>query len=349
MGPPKPPTKVNEGEYEVVKRLGAGCFGEVWRGVHAKTKEEVAMKFEFRESKSAPQLFREVEVIKSLRENSTPQGVVECLHFGKEGQFNCMVMEILGKSLEDHVQACGGKLTPKTTTLIAEQVLQRIEFFHSKKIVHRDIKPENFMFGIKNKIHHVYIIDFGLSKLYWDSTRNSHAVQKTGLSLTGTARYASINAHKGVEQSRRDDLEAIGHMFLYFLRGALPWSGLDAKTQEEKYRKICEKKEQTPLPELCKGFPDGFEKYLAYTRSLGFADQPDYDKMYNMIRGSRPAGCEDHQFQWFEGKELKDMGALVPLVQRTSQPQPDDKGTSKKGGAAGGGGGETSKGCCVIC
>lgn len=359
MGPPKPPSKVAEGEYEVVKRLGAGCFGEVWRGKNVKSGDEVAMKFEFRESKSAPQLFREAEVIKSLRENATPQGIVECFYFGKEGSFNCLVMEILGKSLEDHVQTQGGKLSAKTTGLIAEQVLQRIEFFHSKKLVHRDIKPENFMFGVKNKVHHVYIIDFGLSKLYWDSAKNLHASQKTGLSLTGTARYASINAHKGVEQSRRDDLEAIGHMFLYFLRGALPWSGLDAKTQEEKYRKICEKKEQTPLPELCKGFPKAFEDYLAYTRNLGFSEKPDYTKMWEMMRSVRTPGTEDHHYQWYEGKTASDLGhgPLVAVKLREMQPQPDDKGGTTKnlrgaagkndgGGQNGGGGG--GKGCCVI-
>jgi len=351
MGPPKPPSKVHDGEFEVVKRLGAGCFGEVWRGVNTGSNDpklsgqEVALKFEFRESKSAPQLFREVEVINQLRKAGTPQGVVECLYFGKEGSFNCMVMEILGKSLEDHVQACGGKLTPKTTTLIAEQVLQRIEYFHAAKIVHRDIKPENFMFGVKNKIHHVYIIDFGLSKNYWDAARNTHQVQKTGLSLTGTARYASINAHEGVEQSRRDDLEAIGHMFMYFLRGALPWSGLDAQTQEEKYRKICDKKKHTPLPDLCKGFPIAFQEYLAYCRALGFSDKPDYDKLYNLIRSSRPAGCEDKDFQWFEGKSIPDSDNLVPLEVRKAVPQPDDKGTDKKRNSTGG---EASKGCCLI-
>merc|ERR1719247_2909458 len=135
------------------------------------------------------------------------------------------------------------------------------------------------MFGVKDKIHHVYIIDFGLSKPYWDAIRKVHIGQKTGLSLTGTARYASINAHKGVEQSRRDDMEAIGHMFLYFLRGALPWSGLSAKTQEEKCRKIREKKEVTQLSDLCNGFPDAFEKYLGYCRNLGYYDRPDYDML----------------------------------------------------------------------
>lgn len=340
MGPPKPPSKVHDGAYEVVKRLGAGCFGEVWRGKKADTLEEVAMKFELRESKSAPQLFREVEVIKQLRErdgvgSTPPQGIVESFYFGKEAAFNCMVMEMLGKSLEDRVQGCGGKLKAKTVTLIAEQVIQRIEYFHSCSIIHRDIKPENFMFGIKGKVHHVYVIDFGLSKQYWDNAKHSHAQAKTGLSLTGTARYASINAHKGQEQSRRDDLEAIGHMFLYFLRGALPWSGLDAKTQEEKYKKICEKKESTPLGELCKGFPKAFEEYLKYCRGLKFDERPDYTQIYDMIRASRPSGTEDFHYEWFDGKTETDVcpSGLVPLVPRTKQTQPDDK----KGGKAQGG------------
>merc|ERR1719236_156181 len=106
--------------------------------------------------------------------------------------------------------------------------------------------------------------------MYWDKASNKHAQLKQKLSLTGTARYASINAHKGVEQSRRDDLEAIGHMFLYFLRGALPWSGLDAKTQEEKYKKICQKKEETKLSDLCQDHPKAFEKFLSYARGLEF-------------------------------------------------------------------------------
>merc|ERR1719487_1352998 len=239
-----------------------------------------------------------------------PQGVAEVFYFGIEGNFNCLVMEILGKSLEDHVQACKGKYTVKTTVLVAQQVLHRIEYLHSKGYVHRDIKPENFMFGVKDRIHHVYIIDFGLSKRYWDSAREAHAQMKQKLSLTGTARYASINAHKGVEQSRRDDLEAIGHMFLYFLRGALPWSGLDAKTQEEKYRKICEKKEQVKLSELCQGFPKAFEEYLGYARNLGFTERPDYKTHYNAIRACREPGTQDHHFEWFLEKEPP--GKLTP-------------------------------------
>lgn len=336
MGPPKPPAKLNGGKFETVKRLGAGCFGEVYRGIRTEDKQEVAIKFETKSNKSAPQLEHETEVVNILRGGENPQGIAECFFFGVEGQFNCMVMEILGKSLEDNVQACKGKLKVQTTVLIAEQVLQRIEFLHSKGFVHRDIKPENFMFGVHDKIHHVYIIDFGLSKMYWDKTREAHAQMKMKLSLTGTARYASINAHKGVEQSRRDDLEAIGHMFLYFLRGALPWSGLDAKTQEEKYRKICEKKETTKLDDLCKGFPVQFQEYLAAARGLGFSERPDYKMLFELIHKCREEGWQDHDYEWFaDGKAPP--GTLTPLLPRVDTVQPDDR-EQKKGG----------KGCCSI-
>merc|ERR1719436_1098732 len=161
-------------------------------------------------------------------------------------------MELLGQSLEDCVEACGGTLTVPTTTLIAEQAIHRIEYLHSKCIVHRDIKPDNFMWGSGHKAHHLYLIDFGLSVKYWDK---KHVNMCTCNSLTGTARYASVNAHRGVTHSRRDDLEAIGHMLIYFLRGSLPWSGLEAKSKQEKYRKIKEKKESTELSDLCAGFP----------------------------------------------------------------------------------------------
>jgi serine/threonine protein kinase len=336
MGPPKPPAKLNDGKYAVNKRLGAGCFGEVYKGTRVADDVECAIKVEQKSGKSAPQLEHEAEVLNLLRGDASPQGIAECYYYGVEGPYNCLVMEILGKSLEDNLQAMKGKLKTQTTVLIAEQVIQRIEFLHAKGLVHRDIKPENFMFGVGEKIHHVYIIDFGLSKLYWDKTREAHCQMKQKLSLTGTARYASINAHKGVEQSRRDDLEAIGHMFLYFLRGSLPWSGLDAKTQEEKYRKICEKKETTPLPDLCKGFPKRFEDYLSYARNLAFTERPDYKQLYTWLNECREPGVEDSGYEWFEDKSQKLPGNLVALIARQDQTQPDDRAEAAK------------KGCCTV-
>jgi hypothetical protein len=145
------------------------------------------------------------------------------------------------------------------------------------------------------------------------------------LSLTGTARYASINAHKGFDQSRRDDLEAIGHVLLYFLRGHLPWSGLDAKTQEEKYAKICAKKEETKLEDLCKDFPKAFEQFLAYARKLQFTERPNYTMLYDLMHKLRENGTRDFDYQWFDSKDWSTEAPLVPLVPRAAQKQPDDK------------------------
>jgi casein kinase 1 len=323
----KVPPNIDHGRYEISKKLGAGCFGEVYRGQNTATKEEVAVKFEDIAT-GAPQLEHEATMLNLLRQPVQPQGFAQYFYFGKEGQYHCMVMEYLGKSLEDRVQACGGRFSVKTTVLVAEQILRRIEYLHSKGIVHRDIKPENFMWGIKEKQHHLYLIDFGLSKRYFDK---KHAQLKQKLSLTGTARYASLNAHRGIEQSRRDDLEAIGHMLLYFLRGSLPWSGLEARSKQEKYRKIKEKKESTPLHDLCSGFPEAFEHYLHYCRQLGFKDRPDYNMLRKLFRETREQlekeerrQFEDWELEWNASKGPDQMSNLVPLTQPTNLLQPDD-------------------------
>jgi len=318
---PKPPTKIAGGKFEIDKRLGAGCFGEVYRGVNVETRQEVAVKFEDRDARTQ-QLEQEAAIMSLLRQPVQPQGFSECFFFGREGRYHCMVMELLGRSLEDCVQMCKGRFSPLTTALVADQLIRRVEYLHSKGIVHRDIKPENFMWGTKGKIHHLFMIDFGLSKRYYDQ---SHVAMRERLSLTGTARYASVSAHKGVEQSRRDDLEAIGHMLLYFLRGVLPWSGLDAKTKEEKYRKIRQKKEDVPLSDLCAGYPEEFQNYLQYCRDLFFEDRPDYKmlrKLFEDVR-ERLGPCEDHDLEWLQDANI-DPKSLTPLNPWTAPRQPDD-------------------------
>ena len=150
-------------------------------------------------------------------------------------------MELLGKSLEDLFQENQKKFSLKTVCLIAEQMLDRIEFIHNKNIIHRDIKPDNFVMGLQNN-YIVYILDFGLSKKYRSSRTHQHIKFCSNKKLTGTARYASINALKGCEQSRRDDLEAIGYVLMYFLRGSLPWQGLKVNRNEDRYKKIYQKK-----------------------------------------------------------------------------------------------------------
>ena len=179
-------------------------------------------------------------------------------------------MELLGQSLENLFQAQNKSFSIKTACMLGIQMVDRIEYVHSRKIIHRDIKPDNFVIGRGLKSHIVYVLDFGLSKKYRSSKTLKHYPIIKSKNLTGTARYASINALNGFTQSRRDDLEAVGYVLLYFLRGRLPWQGIPVRNKEERYRKIMEKKIATSAEDLCKGFPRQFTDYNKYTRSLAY-------------------------------------------------------------------------------
>jgi len=146
----------------------------------------------------------------------------------------------------------------------------------------------------------VYVIDFGLSKKYRDPRTHQHIPYVEHKSLTGTARYASINTHLGIEQSRRDDLESLGFVIMYFNRGQLPWQGLKANTKKEKYNKIAEKKMSTPVEILCKHFPTEFATYLNYCRALRFDDKPDYSYLRRLFRDLffRQGYAADYRFDW---------------------------------------------------
>ncbi|CAL8123841.1 unnamed protein product [Orchesella dallaii] len=149
-------------------------------------------------------------------------------------------------------------------------------------------------------IPEVYVIDFGLSKKYRDSRTRQHIPFRDDKSLTGTARYASINAHKGYEQGRRDDMESLGYIFLYFLRGSLPWQGLKAATKKQKYQKIAEVKMSTAIEDLCKGFPFEFVSYLKHCRTLRFDESPDYNFLRQIFRKLYRKNFDkyDFQFDW---------------------------------------------------
>lgn len=162
--------------------------------------------------------------------------------------------------------------------------MQRVEYVHSKGFIHRDIKPDNFLSGLGHKQQLIYIIDFGLAKRFRDAKTGEHIAYRSGKSLTGTARYASLNTHLGFEQSRRDDLESLGFVLLYFLKGSLPWQGLRAKGKTQKYEAIKEKKASTTLEALCEGAPDAFKAYLSKCRELRFDEAPNYSQLRGLFK-----------------------------------------------------------------
>ncbi|XP_041078838.1 casein kinase I-like isoform X6 [Polyodon spathula] len=193
-------------------------------------------------------------------------------------------MDLLGPSLEDLFNFCSRRFTMKTVLMLADQMISRIEYVHTKNFIHRDIKPDNFLMGIGRHCNKLFLIDFGLAKKYRDNRTRQHIPYREDKNLTGTARYASINAHLGIEQSRRDDMESLGYVLMYFNRTSLPWQGLKAATKKQKYEKISEKKMSTPVEVLCKGFPAEFAMYLNYCRGLRFEEAPDYMYLRQLFR-----------------------------------------------------------------
>jgi len=261
--------------YRVGKKIGEGSFGVIFEGTNLLNSQTVAIKFEPRKAE-APQLRDEC---RSYRILAGCPGIPQIYHFGQEGLHNILVIDLLGPSLEDLFDMCGRKFSIKTVCSAARQMLSRVQTIHEKNLIYRDIKPDNFLIGRPGTkgAHVIHVVDFGMAKQYRDPKTKQHIPYRERKSLSGTARYMSINTHLGREQSRRDDLEALGHVFMYFLRGSLPWQGLKAATNKQKYEKIGEKKQTTPIKELCEGFPEEFGIYLNYVRKLGFEETPDYD------------------------------------------------------------------------
>ncbi|XP_004952243.1 casein kinase 1-like protein 4 isoform X2 [Setaria italica] len=283
-------------KYKLGRKIGSGSFGEIYLATHVDTYEIVAVKIESSKT-NHPQLLYEAKLYNALQGGT---GIANIKWCGIDGDENILVIDLLGPSLEDLLVYCGRRFSLKTVLMLADQMITRIEFMHSKGYLHRDIKPDNFLMGLGRKANQVYVIDFGLAKRYRDSTTNRHIPYRENKNLTGTARYASRNTHLGIEQSRRDDLESIGYVLLYFLRGSLPWQGLKAATKKQKYDKISEKKLSTPIEALCKSHPVEFASYFHYCHSLTFDQRPDYSFLRRLFRDlfDREGYQFDYVYDW---------------------------------------------------
>ncbi|XP_062226160.1 casein kinase 1-like isoform X2 [Phragmites australis] len=287
---------VIQGKFKLGKKIGSGSFGELYLGVNVQNGEEVAVKLESVKSRH-PQLHYESKLYTLLQGGT---GIPHLKWYGVEGEYNVMVIDLLGPSLEDLFNYCSRKFSLKTVLMLADQMISRVEYMHTKGFLHRDIKPDNFLMGLGRKANQVFVIDYGLAKKYRDLQTHKHIPYRENKNLTGTARYASVNTHLGVEQSRRDDLESLGYVLMYFLRGSLPWQGLKAGTKKQKYDRISEKKMLTPVEVLCKSYPTEFTSYFHYCRSLRFEDKPDYSYLKRLFRDLfiREGYQLDYVFDW---------------------------------------------------
>ena len=260
----------------VNKQLGKGGFGQLYLGRNIRENTLIAIKVEEQVQRS--HLTMEFQILKELQGEGIPK--VYRLHNGHK--HNYLLMQLLGKSLDKLFSDTNRKFSIKTVSQIGYQMVQRIEYVHSKGYIHRDIKPGNFLIGKNLDCKKIYIIDFGLSKKYIDKN-NNHILYKEGKGLTGTARYVSLNTHYGIEQSRRDDMEGIAYNLIYFAKGKLPWQGVKTK-KKEKHKKIMELKEEYIPEKLCDGLPEEFPTLLKYARKLDFDEKPDYKNIKIMFK-----------------------------------------------------------------
>mmetsp|Transcript_16484 Transcript_16484/g.29730 ORF Transcript_16484/g.29730 Transcript_16484/m.29730 type:complete len:373 (+) Transcript_16484:270-1388(+) len=254
------------------KKLGNGSFGVVYQAYDSTTSKQVAVKLESVRVK-VPQLANEASTIRAL---TGSKGFPELLWNGTEGAYNILVTDLLGDSLETNA------FSLTTVVACALQTLERLQTLQEKNFVHRDLKPDNILIGTDDP-DTTYLIDFGLARKYRDPKTKQHIPYKENKSLTGTARYASVNSHLGIEQSRRDDLESLVYILVYFFKGILPWQGIKEKNKRVRYIMIGEAKRQASPKVICQGMPEEFGDILEYARAMRFEEPPNYTMLMSKL------------------------------------------------------------------
>jgi casein kinase 1 len=288
--------RIIAGQFRLRRRIGAGSFGEIYSGENTRTHHRVAIKLESIRAR-VPQLSYEAKLYTIF---SGGTGIPHIHWYGTEEGHNVMVIDLLGKSLEDLFVACHHRFSVKTVLMLADQMISCVEYIHNKNFIHRDIKPDNFVMGIGDNANQVFVIDFGLSKKYRDPHTHLHIPYMDGKSLTGTARYASVAALRGIEQSRRDDLESLGFVWMYLLKGTLPWMGLTGRDPKQKHERICDVKSRTSFEELCHNVPAEFVRYFQAVRNLRFTECPNYNELKQLFRDLfiREGYTYDYRYDW---------------------------------------------------
>ncbi|XP_059102103.1 casein kinase I [Peromyscus eremicus] len=319
------------GKYKLVRKIGSGSFGDIYLAINITNGEEVAVKLESQKARH-PQLLYESKLYKILQGGV---GIPHIRWYGQEKDYNVLVMDLLGPSLEDLFNFCSRRFTMKTVLMLADQMISRIEYVHTKNFIHRDIKPDNFLMGIGRHCNKCLESPVGKRKRSM-TVSPSQDPSFSGLNQTYLANIfyvfpLSASKNTILFSSRRDDMESLGYVLMYFNRTSLPWQGLKAATKKQKYEKISEKKMSTPVEVLCKGFPAEFAMYLNYCRGLRFEEAPDYMYLRQLFRILfRTLNHQyDYTFDWTMLKQKAAQQAASSSGQGQQAQTPTGKQTDK--------------------
>ena len=264
-------------KYRIIKKIGKGSFGLVYIGQKINTGDYYAIKFEPKNQADLI-LERESYILYYLR----GFGIPEIITYGHNSKYNILVQTLLGKSINNIFFQNYNKFSMKDICMIGIQILDRLEYIHSKYIIHRDVKPDNFLIGNPD-VNVIYIIDFGLAKKYMSSRTGKHAKFCINKKWSGTSRFASANSLRGVEQSRRDDLESLCYLLLYLMKGSLPWDNVYGGNETEEILLIYKIKKYMKPEILFLNLPKETAEFFKYCKKLEFEQQPNYNYLRNLL------------------------------------------------------------------
>jgi len=291
------PTSVFFDRFRILKKLGEGSFGKIFKGIDTISNRLVAIKVETSKSSSHSQLKTESKIYKEMEGTLITKNTRwPKLHsFGKDDDGNhIMVMDLLGPNIETILKkTTHNHLMPISVAYLAEKMITLVERFHSNGFVHRDLKPQNFVIEYCEQTYprfpEVFLIDYGLAKCYIELDQKTHTPFSQKKSLKGTVRYSSINTHLGIDQSRRDDMQSLGYIFVYMLLGKLPWQNLMRdREKKEGYHHIMVVKMRTSVEQLVENIPQPIREsltlYLFYVNSLMYHEEPNYEYCRTLFR-----------------------------------------------------------------
>lgn len=281
--------------FRVMQKINVGSYGAIFTALDQAEGEhfnrQVAVKFETSGVEDS-HIRYEHDVYKvcaggprSKKEKRT-EGFPEVFWIGEQYNYKIMVMELLGPSLENLFGYCSSQFRKETVYELGMQMLTRVEHLHGRGFVHRDLKPENFLMGVGPNENTCYLIDFGLARRFRfrEGEQLTHVPYRKGKNLVGTAKYASLNSHNGIELSRRDDLESLCYILLEFMIGDLPWKESRARarfrSKSQCYNRIRTGKEQLDWPAVCPALVE----WINYARRLEFAEKPDYNRLRGYLK-----------------------------------------------------------------